>query len=147
MNYDRGRRSGRRRGDDLLDVLVAPPLADRIEPHAVGPSQQQQIRDPVPARRGVSGLGPRVHFYQEPLPELGELEILRKVEMSIPPMMTDKAPLVHAKMLARVVVAESPALAELDLREERRRPAVVGVAAAVAHLCANQSVRRERREI
>ena len=87
------------------------------------------------------------HFYQRPFPELGELEVLRKVEMSIPPMMTDKAPLVHAKMLARVVVAESPALAELDLREERRRPAVVGVAAAVAHLCANQPVRRVQREI
>ena len=95
----------------------------------------------------MSGLGPRVHFYQEPLPELGELEILRKVEVSVSPMVPDEAPLVQPKMLARVVVAERPALAELDFREQRRRPAVVGVAAAVTHLCANQPMRRPRREI
>ena len=57
-----GWRSGRRRGDDLLDVVVALPLADRIEPYPVGPRQEQQICHPVPARRGVSGLGPRVHL-------------------------------------------------------------------------------------
>ena len=91
---------------------------------------------PTPARRRVSGLGPRVHFYQEPFPELWELEILRKVVVSVAPMVADEAPLVHAKMLARVVVAERPALAELDLGQKRRRPAVVGVAATVTYLCA-----------
>ena len=57
----RGRR-GRRRCDDLFHVLVAAPLADGIEPHSVWPRQKEQIRDPVPASRGVSGLGPRVHL-------------------------------------------------------------------------------------
>ena len=89
----------------------------------------------------MSGFGPRIHLNEEPLSELGELEILGKVVMSVPPMVTNKPPLVHAKMLSRVVVAERPALAELDLGEERRRPTIVGVAAAVTHLCANQPVR------
>ena len=63
MMYDYwGRRSGRRCRDYLLDVFVAPALTDRIEPYPVRPRQEQQIRDPVPARRGVSRLGPRVHL-------------------------------------------------------------------------------------
>ena len=61
--YDDGRgRRGRRRRDNFLDVFVFAPLADGIEPHSVWPCQKEQIRDPVPASRGVSGLGPRVHL-------------------------------------------------------------------------------------
>ena len=84
-------------------------------------------------------------FYQEPLPELGELEILGKVKVSVSPMVTNKPPLVQPKMLARVVVAERPALAELDFREQRRRPAVVGVAPAVTHPGVLVHVRRRVR--
>ena len=63
MVYDNwGRRSGRRGRHDLFDVFVAAALADRVEPDSVWPRQQQQIRDPVPARRGVFRLRPRVHL-------------------------------------------------------------------------------------
>ena len=57
----RGRRCRRCRYD-LFHVFVFAPLADGVEPHSVRPRQKEQIRDPVPARRGVSGLGPRVHL-------------------------------------------------------------------------------------
>ena len=57
-----GRRSGRRRGDDLFYVLVAAALADGVEPDSVWPRKQEQVRDPVPARRGVFRLRPRVHL-------------------------------------------------------------------------------------
>ena len=61
--HDDGRgRRGRRCRYDLLDVLVAAPLADGIEPHAEGPRKQEQVRDPVPSRRGVFRLRPRVHL-------------------------------------------------------------------------------------
>ena len=51
MMHDDGRgRSGRRRRDNFFHVLVSAPLADRVEPHTVGPREQQQIRDPVPVR-------------------------------------------------------------------------------------------------
>ena len=57
-----GGRGARRRRDNFFHVLVPAPLADGIEPHAEGPGEQQQVRDPVPARRGVFRLRPRVHL-------------------------------------------------------------------------------------
>ena len=57
--HDDGRgRCGRRRGDDLLDVLVVAPLADGIQPHSVWPRQQQQIRDPVQPVEACRGFAP-----------------------------------------------------------------------------------------